>query len=121
MNRLQQYVADLQTYIKLVEELTADGRDAFWEDIRTQLAVIRCYEVIGEIAKRFPSTLLSQYPAVSWSDVKRFRDFLAHNYDTVDLEYVWQAVEQLPTLKTTVEAMATSPEVTAEDNEEDTI
>lgn len=42
---------------------------------------------------------------ICWRAIKHFRDFLVHNYDRVDLAYVWAAVEQSPQLKLAVEAM----------------
>jgi uncharacterized protein with HEPN domain len=44
-------------YLNNVEAFTTDGRQSFMNDRKTQLAVIRAYEVIGEIAKRLTQEL----------------------------------------------------------------
>ncbi|MFN8531794.1 MAG: HepT-like ribonuclease domain-containing protein [Anaerolineae bacterium] len=49
--------------------------------------------------------MLDQYPQVSWKAIMRFRDFLSHQYDNVDLNTVWDAVVQLTSLRTAVEQM----------------
>lgn len=68
---------DMLEYIQHIETFTADGRDAFFADVKTQMAVIRAYEVIGQIAKDLPTTLLDTQPQAEWKKVKGFRDFLA--------------------------------------------
>lgn len=101
------YLLDMQDYINKIANFTRDGRDAFFEDEKTQMAVIRAYEVIGEIAKRLPNDLLDQYPEAEWKDLKGFRDYLAHHYDEVILYVVWGSVEKLPILRRAVESLLT--------------
>jgi uncharacterized protein with HEPN domain len=105
MKTAHDYLLDMQEYTDRVAQATRDGKSAFDADFVIQDAVIRQYEVIGEIAKRLPDDLLNTQPNVNWRAVKGFRDFLSHNYDRVDLEVVWQAVEQLPTLQKAIRDM----------------
>lgn len=86
-------------------EFTRDGREDFFADEKTQMAIIRAYEIIGEIAKRIPDDLLDQQPQAEWKQIKGFRDFLAHNYDEVIMKIVWGAVEKLPILRAAVESI----------------
>ncbi|NWF68373.1 MAG: DUF86 domain-containing protein [Chloroflexi bacterium] len=90
---------DLLEYTRKIAEFTREGRTAFFADEKTQLAVIRAYEVIGEIAKRLPDGLLQQQPHIEWKQIKGFRDFLAHNYETMILNIVWDAAEKLGELQ----------------------
>ena len=46
------YLAHIVERIDRIAQYTATGRDAFFADSRTQDAVIRNLEVIGEAAKR---------------------------------------------------------------------
>src|SRR5262245_24899902 len=87
------YVQDILAYLRRISQFTADGHDAFLKDEKTQFAVIRAYEVTGEIIKRLPQPLRDCYPNINWRQLIGFRDFLAHNYDEVILEFVWKAVE----------------------------
>ncbi|MBK9750160.1 MAG: DUF86 domain-containing protein [Anaerolineae bacterium] len=102
MKNVAGYLRDLLEQIGDIEAFTTAGRDAFFKDRKTQKAVIRSYEIIGEIVKRLPSDLLTPYLDVEWQRIKAFRDFLIHNYDRVAPALVWEAVEKLPILKSAV-------------------
>ncbi len=104
----QDYLFDMLDYVDKIERFTVDGREAFYADAKTQMAVIRGYEVIGEIAKRLPDDLLIQQPDIPWKKIKGFRDFLAHHYEEVTLEIVWEAVEDLPALRAAAQALLDS-------------
>ncbi len=99
------YLNDLLSHIRQIEAFTIDGRDSFMHDVKTQFAVIRAYEVIGEIAKRLPQSLKDSNPQVDWRKLIGFRDFLAHNYEEIILEFVWNAVVDLPNLRVAIEAL----------------
>lgn len=66
------------------------------------------YEVVGEIVKRLPADLRQANPQIDWRKLAAFRDFLAHNYDEIILEFMWQAAEDLPVLQNAVEAVLAS-------------
>lgn len=104
------YLSDAISYLERILRYTADGQDAFLEDERTQDAVIRVYEVVGEIAKRLPQDIRHKAPQIDWRKIIGFRDFLAHNYNEVILDFVWNAVEDAPRLltllKTLIESLA---------------
>lgn len=96
---------DLLEYIGYLEIFAAEGRENLDLDIKTQLAVSKAYEVIGEIVKRLPDDLLQQQPQIPWKSLKGFRDILIHQYDDIDLDLVWKAVEALPALRDAVETL----------------
>jgi len=56
------YLRDMLQELDDVTAFTADGQAAFMADLKTQKAVIRTYEVIGEIAKRLPAELRAANP-----------------------------------------------------------
>jgi uncharacterized protein with HEPN domain len=99
------YLADMLDSVRDIEDFTREGQAAFFADRKTSAAVIRMYEVIGEVAKRLPDELLETRPEVDWKAVKKFRDVLIHQYHSVDLALVWEAVTKLPTLRAAIEAM----------------
>lgn len=71
----------------------------FLEDRKTQNAVVRSIEIIGEAAKNMPKSVRDKYPDIPWSDMARMRDKVAHGYWGVDYEIVWKVlVEELPAL-----------------------
>ena len=105
MTSSRDYLLDMLTYIEYLEAFSAEGRKVIDEDIKTQLAIQKAYEVIGEIAKRLPDELLDHQPQIRWKDLKGFRDVLIHQYGDIDVEIVWEAIEDLPNLRTAVEAL----------------
>jgi len=71
--------------------------EQFLADKKTQNAVVRSLETIGEAAKSIPRSVRDQYPAIPWSDMARMRDKLSHGYWGIDYEIVWKVVqEKLP-------------------------
>jgi len=93
--------AYLQDMLEAIQRILAyvDGLDyeAFREDYKTQDAVLRNLEVLGEAAKRIPTEIIEQYPELPWQAMARTRDRLIHHYFGVNLDIVWGIVElELP-------------------------
>lgn len=106
MNRQKTVCRDILSRIEMIQQFTADGRDAFLNSLVTQEAVMRCFEVIGEAIKRLDEGLLVAYPEVPWSDFTGFRNFLIHQYDKVELPLVWDVViHDLPILEKAVRSI----------------
>jgi uncharacterized protein with HEPN domain len=100
------YLEDILARIAMIESFTVEGREAFMTSAKTQEAVIRCFEVIGEVVKRLTPEKLADYPHIPWKQIAGFRDFLLHHYNRVDFETVWRAVQNdLPSLRAAIEAM----------------
>lgn len=66
----------------------------FMNDEKTQSAVIRELEVIGEASKRITENFRNAHEAIPWKLMARTRDVLIHNYEGVDLLNVWDTVKQ---------------------------
>jgi len=72
----------------------------FEEDFRTNFAVVRALEIIGEATKRLPMTVRERYREIPWTGMAGMRDRIIHGYDTVDLQIVWDVVRQdIPEIK----------------------
>jgi uncharacterized protein with HEPN domain len=99
------YLRDFLRELDDIAAFTLEGRQAFMTDLKTQKAVIRSYEVIGEICKRLPAELRAANDQIDWRLLITFRDFLAHNYEFIVLHRIWEAVEDVPSLRIAVEAM----------------
>lgn len=90
-------------------EYTRDGRDFFLADPKTQDAVIRNIEIIGEATKNLSTDFKAAHGQVPWKQIAGMRDTLIHRYFGVKLELVWQVVaNDLPTFKPQVEAILKS-------------
>ncbi len=68
--------------------------EEFELDVKTQDAVIRNFEVIGEAANRLPEAIKSQYSGVEWPKIIGFRNILIHEYFGVKLQTVWTAIQE---------------------------
>ncbi len=90
----EQYCHDILARIEKIERFTKDGEGAFMRDDRTQEAVIRCFEVIGEAVRRMDADLLAKYPHFAWHDYIGFRNILIHQCDVIRLDKIWQSVQE---------------------------
>lgn len=94
----REFLSDIQEairrIIKYVENLSYDE---FLKDIKTQDAVIRNIEIIGEGVKNLSKELTDKYEQVAWKDLAKARDKLIHHYFGVNLDIVWTiAKDTLP-------------------------
>jgi uncharacterized protein with HEPN domain len=93
---------------------TADGRPAFMSDRKTQSAVVRQLEIIGEAVKQISSETTALAPGVPWRLIAGTRDRLIHAYFNVNLHAVRAMVEQnLPPLRHQVVQLVATPDRSA--------
>jgi uncharacterized protein with HEPN domain len=82
---------------------------AFELDRRTQDAVMRNLEIVGEAAIQLSAshpTFVAAHPEIPWQDMRGMRNRLAHGYFTVNLSVVWQTVQShLPELGSQIAAL----------------
>lgn len=103
------YCRHIADRIEQIERFTRDGEQKFMEDDLIQEGVIRCFEVIGEAVKRLETDTTNTYPDVSWRGFAGFRDILIHQYDDIDIEKVWEVVQDdLPPLKVAINSLLES-------------
>ena len=85
-----------------------DGMDLsdLCADRRTNLALVRAMEIIGEAARHIPASVRRRHLQVPWQDMVAMRNKLIHEYFGVDLEVLWRTVqEDLPTLAEAIRGM----------------
>lgn len=111
--RLADYLKHILQAIHRIQEYTSDIDEiAFLQDQRTQDAVIRNFEVIGEasnnINKRHPD-FVDQHPEIPLVIAYEMRNALAHGYFKVDIPIVWRTIElDLPQLEEQVSRLQAS-------------
>ena len=87
----KEFLYDIQEAVRRIKTYTHEMTyKEFLEDTRTQDAVIRNLEIIGEATKKLSMELRNRYPNVPWKQMAGARDRLIHNYFGVDLEVVWK-------------------------------
>ncbi len=99
MLRDKAYLADMLIMAKDAQKFIDNySKEDFFNDLKTQYAVIRCLEVIGEAAKKVSKETRDKY-RLPWSEISRMRDLLIHSYGKVDPEEIWlTATKDLPEL-----------------------
>ena len=87
----KEFLYDIQEAVRRIQSYTHEMTyEEFLVDTRTQDAVIRNIEVIGEATKKLSVELRNRYSSVPWKEMAGARDRLIHNYFGVDLEVVWK-------------------------------
>ncbi len=93
------YLRHILEAIQRVLEYTAAGPEAFRQDLRTQDAVIRNLQVIGEATKNVSARMRGAHPEVPWKSMAGMRDRVVHDYFGISLDIVWDVVQNhLPPL-----------------------
>ena len=95
------YINDMLDSIKNTVEFTRGmNYEKFFRDTKTNLATIRCLEILGEAAKNIPEGIRDKHNDIPWKKIIGLRNRVAHEYFGIDLKLVWNIVsEELPKLK----------------------
>jgi uncharacterized protein with HEPN domain len=94
------YLADILEAIEKIVGYTRAGKDAFLVDSRTQDAVLRKVEIIGEAVRGVTDETRATHPEIPWKEMAGMRDRIIHDYFRVDVEVVWDVVSRdLPPLR----------------------
>lgn len=90
---------------------TREGREAFFDDPKTQDAVIRNLEIVGQAVRDLGTDQLAiEFPNVPWQKIAGLRNILAHQYLGVDTRLVWNVVErELAPLRDAVATLLADP------------
>lgn len=101
--RLPDYLGHIVEAIERIHRYVEDLDEVgFLQDEKTQDAVIRNFEIIGEASnniKRHHPEFAEQHPEVPLNFAYEMRNALAHGYFKVDLEIVWKTIHaDLPEL-----------------------
>jgi len=69
--------------------------------------VIRKLQTLCESTQRLTDAWKAQCPEIDWRTIGDFRNVLAHQYLDIDLDIVWNVVENyLPDLKQAIEVIS---------------
>jgi uncharacterized protein with HEPN domain len=103
------YLLHIRDTLNRIFDYTAGGAENFLQDTKTQDAVVRNLEIIGEAVKHISEKLRAQYPDVPWKRIAGMRDKMIHEYFGVNLQLVWDVVvQELPGLRGRIEQILAS-------------
>ena len=100
MSRDDAYLFDiLESSRTALEYMRGKSWDEFSKDPLLQDAVVRRLEIIGEASGRVTSATQKKHPNLPWQAMKGTRNRIIHEYDTIELDIIWDIVQQdLPLL-----------------------
>lgn len=70
------------------------SRDDLDRDEVLCLALVRVIEMIGEAASRVTQDTRGRHAEIPWAQIVGMRNRLIHGYDQVDLDLLWQTIQQ---------------------------
>ena len=103
----------LEAAVQACAYVEGASKEEFFQDKRTQQAVILNLILIGEEATKLlkdNEAFAEQHPQVPWRSMKGMRNRIAHGYFEINLETVWETIqtalpsliEQLPAIQDSV-------------------
>jgi uncharacterized protein with HEPN domain len=101
------YLDDIIEAINKIHDYTV-GMDyaSFSNDAKTQDAVVRNLEIIGEAAGRLQGQVKDMSPDIEWRKIVALRNILIHEYFGVSLPIVWDIIQsKLDSLESTCQAL----------------
>ena len=102
-----EFLLDIKEGIKRIESYVDKvDYDKFLKNIKTQDAIIRNLEIIGEAIKNISEKLKEKYKDIEWKKVAGMRDKIIHYYFGVNWDIVWSVIkEEIPKLKRKIEVI----------------
>jgi uncharacterized protein with HEPN domain len=100
MDRDNIYLEEIKEFCrKVIGFMSGLDYEAFADDEKLQLAIVKLIENIGEASKRLSAETRSNHSAVDWNKAMAMRNRLVHNYMDVDLAIVFDvATNEIPAL-----------------------
>jgi uncharacterized protein with HEPN domain len=107
MNKDDASLLDIHTAAKQVLKFSGNlTKEQLDNNEEKKAAILYEIIVIGEATKRLSESFRLQYSEIPWKDIAGMRDILAHQYDRVNLETLWDAIQKdVPELLTLLEPL----------------
>ena len=112
MPRDNAYLKDILEAAKAIRRfLDGVSLEQFKSNEEKYEAVTRKFEIIGEAARRLSPEARGQFPEIPWKLITAMRNILIHDYDSVDLDVVYETAQRdVPGLITRLDAyLAANP------------
>jgi uncharacterized protein with HEPN domain len=93
----------LEAIEKLELVVNSYSKDEFLSDWIKQDAVLKNFIVIGEAVAQIDEEFKLLNTEIDWRGAKSMRNFIVHEYFSVDLNFVWETIfETIPTFKSQI-------------------
>lgn len=108
--RIRDYLEHILTAIDRINRYVLSmDEDQFQHDEKSQDAVIRNFEVIGEACRnveKYHPEYAASHPEVPWVIAYEMRNALAHGYFLVDMSVVWRTIQaDLPEMELQIQTL----------------
>ena len=91
----QAFLQDIGEAARRIQSYTTGmSYEAFLNDTKTQDAVVRNLEIIGEATKQLSDPVRQQAPQIPWKNIARMRDTLIHHDFGVNFDIIWQVIQE---------------------------
>jgi uncharacterized protein with HEPN domain len=91
---------------KIVHFTSERTRDEVFADEMRFDAILRNLHIIGEAVKNLPLDWRQKHSDIPWRAIAGLRDFVAHVYFALDLDILWNAIQQeVPNLLRRIEEL----------------
>src|SRR4051794_9227241 len=85
------YLWDMLTYARTASEIVVGiSEEELHNDQRTQLALERAVEIVGEAAGHISTAFRTVHPEVPWRRIVGLRNVIVHTYGQVDHSALWE-------------------------------
>ena len=105
----RQRLADILEAARLLQMFKVGRvREDLNRDLLLRSALLHQLFVIGEAANRLSQTLKDKYAGIPWRAICGFRNFIAHEYFSLDSDIIWHTISaDVPSLELQVAEILT--------------
>ena len=101
----KEFLYDIKEAIRRIEDYIGQmNYEEFLQENKTQDAVVRNLEIIGEAVKNLSEPMKKKYNKIGWKDFAGMRDKVIHHYFGIKWDIVWSVIkDKLPKLNENIE------------------
>jgi uncharacterized protein with HEPN domain len=101
----KEFIKDIKEAIERIHNYISQmSYDTFLLDSKTQDAVVRNIEIIGEATKNLSNDFKKKYKDIDWKNIAGMRDKIIHFYFGVKWDIVWSVIkDKIPKFKSQIE------------------
>ena len=98
----------IDSILKHIDEVLEDTKEATLLDYKNSRLLLKstCFSIcqIGEQMTKIEEIMKNKYPELPWKSARGMRNFIIHDYNSVDVEQIYTTVKNdLPILRTMFE------------------